>query len=357
MQLLLFTNRVQVFLLLLGLSGSYWCVQAQGLTLQETSVVQLLTQAQNSLERGDRIAAAKLLTQVLDLQSTHHAARKTLIQVLLQQGKFSEAETHAQVLAQQAPGEPETFYLRGLIAFQQGKLEPAAEFATQCLTLNAKNPVAHKLLALTAYLQRQFEPFEQHIHTAARLDPLDPDPHYHLGRYYFEDKRYEDALREFKTVFQLAPNHYRARYYAGLVYEGQNEMAQAKEEMQTAIRLVEQSKLPYAWPFTDLGRLLVNEGEYERGLGWLYRAVRNDPASPYAHYNYAKALFRQGATFEVKAELDAALKLDPGYGDAWYLLGRYYQKAGRAELAKETFAKFEEIKKNPVPSPYGVRRW
>lgn len=123
------------------------------------------------------------------------------------------------------------------------------------------------------------------------------------------------------------------------------------------IRLIEQLKLPYAWPFVDLGLLLVNEDEHDRGLGWLYRAVRNDPASPYAHYHYAKALFRQGASFEVKAELDAALKLDPGYGDAWYLLGRYYQKAGQENLAKETFAKFAEIKKNPLPSPFGVRRW
>jgi Tfp pilus assembly protein PilF len=52
-----------------------------------------------------------------------------------------------------------------------------------------------------------------------------------------------------------------------------------------------------------------------------------------------------------------AIKLDPGYGDAYYLLARYYQRTGESQLAKDTFAKFEEIKKNPTPSPYGVRRW
>lgn len=357
MQMLRCVNRVWVFGLLLSLFGSYACAWAQEIPTQETAVAHLLEQAQGSLQRGDLPAATHFLTQTLSLQSNHRAARKTLIQILLQQNKFSEAESQAHVLAQQAPGDVETFYLRGLIAFQQGNLAQATEFNTQCLKLNPKYSAAHKLLALTAYLQRQFEPFEQHIRTAARLDPLDPDPHYHLGRYYFEDKRYEAALREFKTVFQLAPNHYKARYYAGLVYEGQSEMALAKQEMQAAIRLVEQLKVPYAWPFADLGRLLVNEGEYERGLGWLYRAVRNDPASPYAHFNYAKALFRQGTTFEVKAELEVALKLDPNYSEAWYLLGRYYKKAGQEQLAKETFAKFEESKKNPAPSPYGVRRW
>ena len=127
--------------------------------------------------------------------------------------------------------------------------------------------------------------------------------------------------------------------------------------MQAAIDVIDRLKIRYAWPYADLGSLLVNEGDYDRGIGWLYRAVRNDPASPYARYNYAKALFRNGATFEVKQELIEAIRLDPGYGDAYYLLARYYQRTGESQLAKDTFAKFEEIKKNPTPSPYGVRRW
>ncbi|HEV2665742.1 MAG TPA: tetratricopeptide repeat protein, partial [Blastocatellia bacterium] len=136
-----------------------------------------------------------------------------------------------------------------------------------------------------------------------------------------------------------------------------NDIEGAKREMQAAIGIIERMKIIYAWPYSDLGRLLVNEGDYDRGIGWLYRAVRNDPASPYARYNYTKALFRNGATFEVKQELMEAIKLDPGYGDAYYLLARYYQKTGESQLAKDTFSKFEEIKKNPTLSPYGVRRW
>lgn len=355
MRLLAFTISARV--LWLGLCLLSGVVRAQFVIVPEAPVTPLLEQAQARWQRGDWQAAARLLTEVLAVQPNHRGARKNLIQILLQQNQLADAEHHAQVLAVQAPGEAEAFYLRAAVALQQGKFPQAGEFAAQSVKLNPRDAAAHKLLALAAYLQRQFEPFEQHIRTAASLSPLDPEPHYHLGRYYFEEKRYVEALREFNLVFQLDSDAYKARYYAALVYKGQNDLAQAKQELQQAIRTIEQRKLAYAWPYADLGWLFINEGEYERGLGWLYRSVRNDPSSPYAHYHYAKALFQKEASFEVKAELDAALKLDPGYDDAWYLLARYYKKAGQEKLAQETFAKFEEIKKNPLPSPFGVRRW
>jgi Tfp pilus assembly protein PilF len=353
MQLLTGTTRALVLLLWLVLLGG--SVRAQ--VASETAIAPLLEQAQASLQRSDWATATRLLTQVLAVQEQQRGARKTLIQALLQQNQFAEAERHAQILALQTPGDAETFSLRAAIALQQGNFAQASEWAAQCVKLHPRDAAGHKLLALSAYLQRQFAPFEHHIRTAARLNPLDPEPHYHLGRYYFEEKRYEEALQAFQIVFQRDADYYKARYYAALVYKGQNEMELSKRELQTAIRIIEQRKLAYAWPYADLGWLFINEGEYERGVGWLYRGVRNDPASPYAHYHYAKALFQKDASFEVKAELDAALKLDPGYADAWYLLARYYKKAGQEQLAQETFTKFEEIKKNPLPSPFGVRRW
>lgn len=323
---------------------------------ESSSINSLLARAQSSLQRGDLPAAAAALQSALRLEAGNKPARQTLIQLLLRQGRLPEAAAHAQTLAQFYPDDTETILLRARVAFQSGQLTQAAALAERCLQRSDQLAEAHKLLALAAYLQRQLDKFELHIKAAAKLNPADPEPHYHLGRYYFEDKRYEEALGAFKTVGQIQPDHFKAHYYAGLVYESQNELVAAKQEFQAAIKIIERTQTRYAWPYADLGRLLCNEDD-ERGLSWLYRAVRHDPASPYAHYHYAKALFRKEASPEVKQELLAAVKLDPGYADAYYLLARYYQKTGEAQLAKETFARFEEIKQDPAPSPYGVRRW
>src|SRR5215831_12785002 len=311
------------------------------------SVSRLLANAQTSMQRGDQAGTMTALRQAVALDEKHKPARKALIQLLLLQGDLKEAEEQVQTFARLHPEETESSFLRALVAFQGGRFEQASEMAEACLKRGDGRGEVHKLFALSEYLQRHFDKFETHIREAAKLDPLDPDPHYHLGRYYFEDKRYEQALGEFRKAIELQPDHFKSRYYAGLVHEGQNDIETAEREMQAAIGVIDRLKIRYAWPYADLGRLLVNEGDYDRGIAWLYRAVRNDPASPYARYNYARALFRDGATFEVKQELMEAIKLDPGYGDAYYLLARYYQRTGEPQLAKDTFAKFEEIKKNP----------
>ncbi len=106
----------------------------------------------------------------------------------------------------------------------------------------------------------------------------------------------------------------------------------------------------------DLGELLVNRGEFDTGLSWIYRGKRNDPTLPYTHFAYGRAVLRRETTPEVEEALQQAIKLDPGYTEAYYVLGRYYSKKGDKERAATAFQKFEELRKNPVPSPFGLRR-
>jgi tetratricopeptide (TPR) repeat protein len=242
---------------------------------------------------------------------------------------------------------------------ERGDLAGAAASLEQALSLDVRQKHAgeiYKRLAMVEYLLGKLDRFEAHIREAIRLNPMDADARYHLGRRFFEEKRYREAMGAFLEAIKIQPEHYRARYYAGLVHKGENDGEGAKREFQAAIRVIERLKVRYAWPFTDLGEWLINEGEYERGVGWLYRATRNDPKSPHAWYHYAKALFQKEPSFEVKEALLVAIGLDPGYSEAYYLLARYYQKTGEEKLAKETFAKFDELKKHPIPSPFGLRR-
>jgi tetratricopeptide (TPR) repeat protein len=324
---------------------------------QELTVTQLMQDAQVSLDRGDLDSSVRQLEQVLALDAGHKAARVAVAHLLMRLGRWKDADQHVQLLRGRYPGDTESLYLTALIAFQRGQMEEVCELAEQSLARGDRRVEVYKLLALAEYLLRRLDKFEAHIREAIKINPLDPDANYHMGRFFFEDKQYSAALNYFRTVLRLKPQHYKARYYAGLVYKGQGEMERAKEEFHAAIQIVDRLKVRYAWPFTELGEHLVNEGDYERGLGWLYRAIRNDPASPHARYNYAKALFQKGLSSEIKETLLEAVRLDPGYSDAYYLLARYYQRSGERDLAKETFARFEELKKNPIPSPYGLRRW
>jgi tetratricopeptide (TPR) repeat protein len=324
---------------------------------QELTAAQLMKSAQASLERSDLPSAAKELEQALALDAGHKGVRIALSHVLIRLQRWPEAEIQVKKLRSDFPEETEPRYLAALVAFGRGEMEHVCELSEQALERGDKRAEIYRLLAVAEYLLQRPDKFEAHIRLALKFNPLDAEAHYHLGRYYFEDKRYRESLAEFQAALKVEPLHYKAHYYAGLIYESLNESDRAKEAFQAAIRIVELKQQRYSWPFTDLGKRLLNEGEYERAIGWLYRAVRNDPGSPHAHYHYAKGLFQKEPSPEVKQILQTAIRLDPGYSEAYYLLARYYQKIGEAQLAKETFAKFEELKKNPLPSPYGLRRW
>jgi tetratricopeptide (TPR) repeat protein len=88
--------------------------------------------------------------------------------------------------------------------------------------------------------------------------------------------------------------------------------------------------------------------ESDRALALLSRGIRNDPAVPRHIYQYAPALFQRGPGPEVRQSLLEAIRLDPAYGDAYYLLSRYYQKTGEPQLVVEALAKFTELKNHPV---------
>ncbi|MGH9161540.1 MAG: tetratricopeptide repeat protein, partial [Vicinamibacteraceae bacterium] len=65
---------------------------------------------------------------------------------------------------------------------------------------------------------------------------------------------------------------------------------------------------------------------------------------------------RRGPTADVERALLQAIRLDPGYASAYYVLARYYTKVGDDERARQTLAKFKDVQANDVPSRYGLRR-
>jgi tetratricopeptide (TPR) repeat protein len=243
-----------------------------------------------------------------------------------------------------------------VVAFKAGKIEQAAQLARECIDSGTVSGDAYKLLAISYFLLQRFDDYLVNMQRAAELNPADAEIHYHLGRFYYEAKDYTKAMDRFSRAVELDPDNYKASYFLALCKQGNSDEKGAAEGFRKAISIIDRKRIRYGWPFADLGDMLALKGDYEGGLSWAYRAIRNDPSLPYVHYVYARVLMNKEPTPEVEQELDKAIKLDPGYTQAYFLLGRYYTKVGDKEKAKVAYAKFNELKANPVPSPFGVRR-
>jgi tetratricopeptide (TPR) repeat protein len=243
-----------------------------------------------------------------------------------------------------------------VLAFKAGQIERAAELARKCIDSGTVSGDAHKLLGICSFLLKRFDEYLVNMTKAAELNPKDAEIQYHLGRYMFEVKEYKAAMDRFTQTINLDPDNYKALYFLAICKQGNSDEKGAVEDFHKAIGIIERKKAKYSWPYADLGDLLSLQGDYEAGLSWAYRATRNDPSQPYGHYIYARLLMKKDPTPEIEQELTRAVQLDPGYTQAFYELGRYYAKTGDQERAKAAYAKFNELKNNPVPSPFGVRR-
>jgi tetratricopeptide (TPR) repeat protein len=322
----------------------------------EAGVAQLIAQARASMERGDLERERASLERVLTIAPTNKQAGLALTEVFMRLGRWNEAKSQAERLRKQFPVDTEPLFLLAMIALRRGDPQLAKDVAGRCLAQADSRPEVYKVLALSEYLLQDTTHFEADIQTVLKKYPQDPEARYFLARYLFEIKRYRDSLNSFQLVVNLQPDHYKAHYYMGLLHVAAGEADLARAEFETSVKIIESRKIAYAWPFAELGRALNDAGEGEKAIEWLSRGIRNDPACPRNYYEYARALFEKGATTEVKGALLDAVRLDPGYTEAYYLLARYYRKSGENQMATQVLAKFKDLKIHPIPSPYGLPR-
>ncbi len=319
-------------------------------------MVQLMVRARAAPEQGDLESARVSLERVLSREATNKQARLALVDVLIRMARWADAESQAKILRDQFPEETEPIYLLAHVALRKGDPASAYEFASLCLDRGDNRLEIYKVLALAEYLLKRTDQFEAHIHFVLERNPRDAEAEYLLARYLYETKQYRQALTNFQKVLEIQPEHYKAHYYAGLVYQMSNDTDRAQAEFLAAIRIIESKQIRYAWPFADLGRQLADAGDLDAAIDCLSQAIHNDPTCPKAYYEYARALSHKGTFPEIEKALIEAVRLDPGYTDAYYLLARYYRKSDKNLAAEQVLARFKDLKAHPVPSPYGLPR-
>lgn len=315
----------------------------------------LLQQAQQALDAGRLEEAVSLLEQILQEDERNRLARQALVDTLMRLARWEDVRGHLHILELQHPGDPAVLTLAAQVAFRTGNFERASQLARQSLDLAPRQWPLYRLLALSRYMLKDREGFLESLHRLLELNPEDAEGYYHLGRFHYEEQSYEEASKALERVVELDPEHYRAHYYLAWCHQIRGNHEASRKSYQRSVQLIEKQGVRFGWPFTDLGDLLVSRGEYQEGLGWLYRGIRNDPQLPYTYFKYAAALLREEASPEIEWYLQEALRLDPEYAEAYYVLGRYYTKVGEKEKARQAFEKFQELQKDPKPSRFGLR--
>jgi cytochrome c-type biogenesis protein CcmH/NrfG len=83
---------------------------------------------------------------------------------------------------------------------------------------------------------------------------------------------------------------------------------------------------------------------YDRILRELAVAARALPACSLCYLAASKAHEAEGEPARAIADLETAVRVDPGFSEAWYRLAPLYQRAGRAAQATRARGEFQKLK-------------
>jgi tetratricopeptide (TPR) repeat protein len=202
------------------------------------------------------------------------------------------------------------------------------------------------------YLLRHQEISE--LEALLRRQPTNAVAQYYLGKKYYLSHRFPEARSAYQEAARLAPDWSRAHLGLALTHYELGEMDAARAEFRETLRHDDRS----AWAEYMLGKLEWRQGRIEEALTHVRRSTELDPRSDQSWYGLAvcyagkrqydeaiaalrKAIERKensavyhtglGELLVFRGELDAgkqhyerALQIDPDYGPACALMGRFY---------------------------------
>ncbi len=170
---------------------------------------------------------------------------------------------------------------------------------------------------------------------AARTEPASLPIRYLAALDYYRLQDYPSAIRAFQAALALDPKFALATYYLGLAQVRTGDLDGAAASFERALEL-DPTNFVAAY---DLGAADLKRHRLEEAVRLFRRATQINP-------NYAPAWEALGATELYQHRVDDAVealkhavRLAPHSARAHYDLGRAYQAQGRADLARQEFAR------------------
>jgi tetratricopeptide (TPR) repeat protein len=183
------------------------------------------------------------------------------------------------------------------------------------------------------------------LEQAFKLDRGNYELGYFLGETFFNEGDAENALAYFGKVLEARPDHYEALVYSGVVAHERGDVRRAEDLLKRAVARYPDSFLPHF----SLGAVYAGEGNLARAVPYLEKATRIDPV-PQAFYLLGSSLYEMGRLGPAIDALREAVRLDPGFEEAYHLLGMAYLDR---HWNRRALAAFREAQKlNPKKLQY-----
>jgi tetratricopeptide (TPR) repeat protein len=340
--------------------------------------------------------ASEQLLKLLAVEPHYPRAEFALGRSLLRQGKVSEAVEHLRLAVEQEPEHGEAHYQYGLALSRSGKrAEGAAEIqkSRELIAAGEKEQTARLDMAEASAAIDQGNPDQAipKINRVIRTWPDAAEPHFLLGKALEKKGEPQQAIAEFRTTLEIDPAHKQAKAaldrlatptvagddpqrikaFEDLIRTGRFETAEgllrayvderprsswawyalayslygqrkigdsikaASQSLQLNVKNAEAHKL--------LGRDLMIIGRFDAAKVEFEQGAIYDPKSPEMPYNLGRLCSIQDNWPDAKRHFESAIRLDPGYMEAYDGLGLALESLGDDVAATTSYKKSIEL--------------
>jgi tetratricopeptide (TPR) repeat protein len=295
-----------------------------------------LSQALGLLNNLDE--ARQVLTEALQLSPGSLPLADAMTVVLVKQVRYQEATKLLQQAVEQHPGDPEAELLLLRILVLTGDFQRAQPLAPKLLALRPHDP---QVLYLNGVVERTTDNYTQakaHLEESVALDPNFFNSRYDLGIVLDALHEWKEAKVQLEKAIEIGASQPEAHYELAKVLHSLGETDSANREwaLYRQQKKSEEGALEAA-SRSSQGDSDLAAGNFKEAIEHYREASETQPDNAVYKFKLSVALDRTGDTDGEKAQLLAAVALDPTHAAAQNQLGYLLSRSGDIAGASEHF--------------------
>lgn len=268
--------------------------------LPKSALAQMRLASAHAKLKNDN-AAAEALKRAVALQPDLLQARVAQVELAMRRGRHDEALALTRDLQQKTPGSPVGFLLEGDLQQTLKKPELAVAAYDKALAITKSGAILMRS-AETLRKMGKTQEAQQRITAWAKQNPQDATIQMYLAESHMAQKQFKPAIAILEALVKRDPNNGAALNNLAWAYQ-QEKDPRALATAEQAYKIAANN----AAVMDTLGWMLVEQGNVERGLPLLQKAVGSNPGAPEIRYHLAVGLHKSGDKKGARKELETLL--------------------------------------------------